>query len=41
MSRTLLDTNAYAALMAGDSRVAELLASSEAVLLSATVVGEL
>lgn len=41
MSRTLLDTNAYAALMAGDSRVAELLASSEAVLLSAVVIGEL
>ncbi len=41
MSRTLLDTNAYTALMAGDSRVAEVLASSEAVLLSATVVGEL
>ncbi len=41
MSRILLDTNAYAALMAGDSRIADLLASSEAVLLSAVVIGEL
>lgn len=41
MSRILLDTNAYTALMAGDSRIADLLAASEAVLLSPVVIGEL
>ena len=41
MSRILLDTNAYTALMAGNSRVADLLAQSEAVLLSPVVLGEL
>lgn len=41
MSRILLDTNAYTALMAGDSRIADLLAASEAILLSPVVIGEL
>ena len=41
MSRVLLDTNAYAALMAGDGGIAELLARSEAILLSPIVIGEL
>lgn len=41
MSRVLLDTNAYTALMAGDSRIADLLAESEAILLSPVVIGEL
>lgn len=41
MSRVLLDTNAYTALLAGDERVASILASSEAVLLSPIVIGEL
>lgn len=41
MSRVLIDTNAYAALMAGDVRVADLLADSEAVLLTPIVIGEL
>jgi tRNA(fMet)-specific endonuclease VapC len=39
--RILVDTNAYAALMAGSTDVADVLAESEAVLLSAIVVGEL
>lgn len=39
--RVLLDTNAYTALLAGDGRVADLLAKSEAVLLPAVVMGEL
>lgn len=41
MSRILLDTTAYAALMAGDSRIADLLAASEAILMSPVVIGEL
>ncbi|TVR87489.1 MAG: type II toxin-antitoxin system VapC family toxin [Spirochaetaceae bacterium] len=41
MSRILLDTNAYTALMVGDSRVADLLSQSEAILLSPVVIGEL
>lgn len=41
MSRILLDTNAYTALMAGDSRIADLLVASEAILLSPVVIGEL
>jgi tRNA(fMet)-specific endonuclease VapC len=41
MSRILLDSNAYTALMAGDSRIADLLAASEAILLSPVVIGEL
>ena len=41
MGRVLLDTSAYSALMAGSRAVAGVLAESEAVLLSAIVVGEL
>ncbi|TVR61230.1 MAG: type II toxin-antitoxin system VapC family toxin [Spirochaetaceae bacterium] len=41
MSRVLIDTNAYSALMAGDGRIADVLAGCEAVLLSPVVVGEL
>lgn len=41
MQRVLLDTNAYCALMTGDGRVADALQKSQAILLSAVVVGEL
>jgi tRNA(fMet)-specific endonuclease VapC len=41
MNRVLLDTNAYAALMAGDARIADELNLYEAILLSPIVVGEL
>lgn len=41
MSRVLLDTNAYTALIAGDALIAELLRSSDAVILSPVVLGEL
>ena len=41
MSRVLIDTNAYSALMAGDARIADALSGSEAVLLSPIVIGEL
>lgn len=41
MSRVLLDTNGYSALLAGDSRVADELEKSEAILLSPIVIGEL
>jgi|SaaInl7_150m_RNA_FD_contig_21_1334921_length_256_multi_7_in_0_out_0_1 tRNA(fMet)-specific endonuclease VapC len=41
MSRVLIDTNAYTALMTGDGRIAEELARSEAVLLLPVVLGEL
>jgi predicted nucleic acid-binding protein len=39
--RVMLDTNAYTALLAGDGRVADELARSEAILVPAIVVGEL
>jgi tRNA(fMet)-specific endonuclease VapC len=39
--RLMLDTNAYTALLAGDRRIAELLASCEAVLVSPVMIGEL
>ena len=39
--KVLLDTNAYSALRRGNGRVAEQVRSSEQVLLSAVVVGEL
>ena len=39
--RVLIDTNAYSALIAGDGRVADILAESDAVLLSPVVIGEL
>ncbi len=41
MSRILIDTNAYSALMGGDGRIADILARHEAVLLSPVVIGEL
>jgi tRNA(fMet)-specific endonuclease VapC len=41
VSRVLVDTNAYSALMAGDGRVADELAKSEAILLPPIVIGEL
>jgi len=41
MSRVLIDTNAYSALMGGDERIALVLARQEAVLLSPVVIAEL
>ena len=41
MSRVLIDTNAYSALIAGGRWIADELARSEAVLLSPVVIGEL
>ncbi len=41
MSRVLLDTNAYSALMGGDRAIALQLASSEAILLTPIILGEL
>ncbi|HKK49122.1 MAG TPA: type II toxin-antitoxin system VapC family toxin [Alkalispirochaeta sp.] len=41
MSRVCIDTNAYTALMAGDHRIADVLSSSEAVILPTVVIGEL
>jgi predicted nucleic acid-binding protein len=41
MHRVLIDTNAYVQLLAGSTRIAAILARSEAVLLSAVVIGEL
>jgi len=41
MSRILIDTNAYSALMGGDGRIADILARHEAILLSPVVIGEL
>lgn len=41
MGRILIDTNAYAAMMSGDDRIADVLATSEAILLSPVVMGEL
>lgn len=41
MSRLCIDTNVYTALMAGDHRIADILSSSEAVILPAVVIGEL
>lgn len=40
-SRALIDTNAYAALLRGDGRVADVLSNAAAVLLSPIVIGEL
>lgn len=39
--RTLIDTNAYTALLTGDERVARVLNDSDAVFLSSIVLGEL
>jgi tRNA(fMet)-specific endonuclease VapC len=41
MSRVLIDTNAYIALMAGAHEIADILATAEAVILSPIVIGEL
>lgn len=41
MSRVLIDTNAYAALMAGNGTIADILESADAVILSPIVIGEL
>jgi tRNA(fMet)-specific endonuclease VapC len=41
MSRVLIDTNAYTALMAGAHEIADILATAEAVILSPIVIGEL
>lgn len=41
MSRILIDTNAYTALLGGNREIASILAQSEAVLLSPIVIGEL
>lgn len=41
MSRVLIDTNAYSALMSGDETIADELATHEAVLLSPIVIAEL
>jgi tRNA(fMet)-specific endonuclease VapC len=41
VSRVVIDTNAYSALMGGDQRVADLLGQSDAVLLTPVVIGEL
>lgn len=39
--RLLIDTNAYTALLAGNSLIADILTRAEAILLSAVVTGEL
>lgn len=39
--RIMIDTNAYTALMTGNDRIADVLAGSEAILLSPVVIGEL
>ena len=41
MSRVLLDTNAYSALMSGDGTIADELTKHEAILLSPIVIAEL
>ncbi|HHQ49505.1 MAG TPA: twitching motility protein PilT, partial [Acidobacteria bacterium] len=41
MKRILLDTNAYAALLAGDEAVFDTLAAADRVLMSPVVLGEL
>ena len=41
MSRVLIDTNAYSALMSGDGTIADELAKHEAILLSPIVIAEL
>jgi len=41
MKSILIDTNAYAALMSGDGRIADELSRYEAILLSPIVIGEL
>jgi len=41
MSRVIIDTNAYTALMAGDGSVADILREATAVILTPVVLGEL
>lgn len=41
MSRVLIDTNAYSALLSGDKTIADELAAHEAVILSPIVIAEL
>ena len=41
ISRVVIDTNAYSALFAGSRIVADVLARSESIILSAVVVGEI
>lgn len=41
MSRCVIDTNAYSALMGGNSGVAEILNHSEAILLTPVIIAEL
>ncbi len=41
MSRILIDTNAYSALVGGDGRIADILCRHEAILFSPVVIGEL
>jgi tRNA(fMet)-specific endonuclease VapC len=41
VKRLLIDTNAYSALMAGDTTVRDMLAEHEVILMSPVVVGEL
>jgi tRNA(fMet)-specific endonuclease VapC len=41
VSRIVIDTNAYSALMGGDTRIVDILAKAEAVLLTPIVIGEL
>lgn len=41
MSRVLIDTNAYTALIAGANGIADILATADAVILSPIVIGEL
>ena len=41
MSRVLIDTNVYTALMAGNGTIADILETSDAVILSPIVIGEL
>jgi len=41
VSRVLVDTNAYSALMAGNGRIADELARNEVIVLSPIVIGEL
>lgn len=40
MSRVLIDTNAYTALIAGANGIADILATADAVILSPVVIGE-
>jgi len=41
MTRILIDTNAYSALLAGNTYIADMLSDHEAILMSPIVIGEL